>query len=32
MNFNNDTEAVEAFVSKYKQLNTEIGKVIVGQE
>lgn len=32
MNFNNDTEAVEGLVSKYKQLNAEIGKVIVGQE
>lgn len=32
MNFSNDTEAVEAFVHKYKQLNTEIAKVIVGQE
>ncbi len=32
MNFSNDTEAVEAFVHKCKQLNTEIAKVIVGQE
>ena len=32
MNFNNDAEAIEAFVSKYKQLNNEIAKVIVGQE
>ncbi len=32
MNYKNDTEAVEAFVSKYRQLNTEIAKVIVGQE
>jgi MoxR-like ATPase len=32
MNFKNDTEAIEGFVSKYKQLNAEIGKVIVGQE
>jgi MoxR-like ATPase len=32
MNFKNDTEAVEGFVSKYKELNAEIGKVIVGQE
>src|ERR1700760_1999913 len=32
MNFKNDTEAIEAFVSKHKQLNSEIGKVIVGQE
>jgi len=32
MNFKNDAEALEAFVVKYKQLNTEIGRVIVGQE
>ena len=32
MNFKNDTEAIEAFISKYKQLNNEIAKVIVGQE
>lgn len=32
MNFNSDSEAIEAFVEKYKQLNSEIGKVIVGQE
>jgi MoxR-like ATPase len=32
MNYKNDTEAVEAFVSKYRQLNSEIAKVIVGQE
>jgi MoxR-like ATPase len=32
MNFKNDTEAIEAFVSKYKELNAEIGKIIVGQE
>lgn len=32
MNFKNDTEALEAFVGKYKQLNAEIGRVIVGQE
>lgn len=32
MNFKNDAEAIEAFVAKYKQLNAEIGKVIVGQE
>jgi MoxR-like ATPase len=31
MQFKSDTEAVEAFVGKYKQLNAEIGKVIVGQ-
>src|SRR3954465_10060550 len=30
--YKSDTEAVEAFVSKYRQLNTEIAKVIVGQE
>jgi MoxR-like ATPase len=32
MNFKSDTEAIEGFVSKYQQLNSEIGKVIVGQE
>lgn len=32
MNYTSDTEAVQAFVAKYKQLNQEIGKVIVGQE
>ncbi len=32
MNFTNDTEAVQGLVSKYKELNSEIGKVIVGQE
>lgn len=32
MNFKNDTEAIEAFISKYKQLNIEIAKVIVGQD
>ncbi|MES2681610.1 MAG: AAA family ATPase [Bacteroidota bacterium] len=32
MNFKSDTEAIEGFVSKYKELNSEIGKVIVGQE
>ena len=32
MNFKNDTEAIEAFISKYKQLNNEIAKVIVGQD
>jgi MoxR-like ATPase len=32
MNYKSDTEAVEAFVAKYKELNREIGKVIVGQE
>src|SRR3954464_6648428 len=30
--YKNDTEAVESFVSKYKELNSEIAKVIVGQE
>ena len=32
MNYSNDTEALEAFIKKYKQLNSEIAKVIVGQE
>ncbi len=32
MNYKSDTEAIEAFVVKYNQLTTEIGKVIVGQE
>jgi MoxR-like ATPase len=32
MNYKSDSEAIEAFVAKYKQLNQEIGKVIVGQE
>lgn len=32
VNFKNDTEAVEGFVSKYKELSAEIAKVIVGQE
>lgn len=31
-NYKTDVEAVEAFVSKYKQLHKEIAKVIVGQE
>ena len=31
MNYKSDTEAIEAFVTKYKELNTEIGKVIIGQ-
>ena len=31
MNYKNDVEAIDAFVGKYKELNTEIGKVIVGQ-
>lgn len=32
MNFTNDASAVEGLVAKYKQLNSEIAKVIVGQE
>src|SRR5436189_332798 len=32
VNFKNDTEAIEGFVSSYKNLNSEIAKVIVGQE
>lgn len=32
MNYNNDVEAVDAFVKKYEQLKTEIGKIIVGQD
>jgi MoxR-like ATPase len=32
MQFKSDTEAVEGFVSKYRQLNSEISKVIVGQQ
>jgi MoxR-like ATPase len=32
MNYKTDTEAVEAFVVKYKELNKEISKIIVGQE
>lgn len=32
MAYTSDVEAVKAFVSKYKELNTEIAKVIVGQE
>lgn len=31
MQFKSDVEAVEHFVQQYKKLNTEIGKVIVGQ-
>ena len=31
MNYKNDVEAVDAFVVKYKALNAEIGKVIIGQ-
>jgi len=32
MNYKNDVEAVDAFVKKYEALNSEIGKVIVGQK
>ena len=32
MQFKSDVEAVEHFVQQYKKLNSEIGKVIVGQE
>ena len=32
LKFNNDVEAVEALVDKYKELRTEIAKVIVGQD
>lgn len=32
MNFKSDTEALQSFVVKYKELNNEIAKVIVGQE
>jgi MoxR-like ATPase len=32
MNFKSDSEAIESFVVKYKQLNSEISKIIVGQE
>src|SRR3954469_13749605 len=31
VNVTSDTQAVQAFVTKYKTLNAEIGKVIVGQ-
>ncbi len=31
MQYKSDTEAAEAFVTKYKALNLEIGKIIVGQ-
>lgn len=30
--YNSDAEGIDALVAKYKQLNQEIGKVIVGQE
>ena len=29
--YKSDVEAMDAFVEKYKALNSEIGKVIVGQ-
>ncbi len=32
MEFKTDTEAIQAFVAKYNELNKEIAKVIVGQE
>lgn len=32
MNYKSDVEAVDAFVKKYTQLKTEIGKIIVGQD
>jgi MoxR-like ATPase len=32
MNYKSEVEAVDALVAKYKALNAEIGKVIVGQE
>ena len=32
MNYKNDTEAVEGFVKHYRELKTEIAKVIVGQD
>lgn len=32
MQYKSDTEAIEAFVEKFRILNQEIGKVIVGQE
>src|SRR4051812_12637701 len=32
VNVNSDTQAVEAFVDKYKELRSEIAKVIVGQD
>jgi MoxR-like ATPase len=31
MEYKNDVEAIDAFVVKYKELNAEIAKVIVGQ-
>ncbi|MEW6467432.1 MAG: AAA family ATPase [Bacteroidota bacterium] len=32
MNYKDDVQAVDAFVEKYKSLNAEIGKVIIGQQ
>jgi MoxR-like ATPase len=32
MNYKSDVEAVDAFVKKYTELKTEIGKIIVGQD
>jgi MoxR-like ATPase len=32
MNYKTDTEAVQGFVARYRELHAEIGKVIVGQE
>ena len=32
MNYTSDKEAIDAFVVSYKKLNSEIAKVIVGQE
>ena len=31
-NFNDDVEGAKAFVEKYKNLTSEIGKVIIGQQ
>ncbi len=31
-NYKSDVEAVQDLVSKYNQLRTEIGKVIIGQD
>ena len=30
--YKSDVEAVDAFVVKYRQLNSEIGKIIIGQD
>lgn len=32
MEFKSDTDAIQSFVTKYKELNNEIARVIVGQE